>query len=780
MISEKVNQIGTSPTFKIAAKAKAMKAEGIDVIDLSIGEPDFPTPENVKAAGIKAIQENFTKYTENEGTPALKKAIIARLKEDHGLTYAPNEIIVSTGGKSSLFHLVQALVNEGEEVIIPAPYWVTYPQLVTLAKGKTVIIQTKEEDGFLLKPEDLKAAITPATKALILNSPSNPTGTTYQKHDLEALAEVIRGEDMYVISDEIYAKLVYDNFLFTSFASLGEDIKKKTILVNGVSKSYSMTGWRIGYAAGPADVIGGMAKIQSHTTSNPASISQKASLEALSGPQYDVEKMVAEFQRRRNYCLMKLEAIPQISCFKPQGAFYLFPNVQAAYGKEFNGTTIRNSYGLAYYLLREAKVAIVPGDSFGADNNIRLSYATSMQNLEKGMDRLIRAFSQLKTAKMVKRVSLQNAVTRVKKSVPVEAAVPAKVMDGLIAEVGQPLGHENYFEWNANINGVIVQLRTNVSHLNDFWIENWYPAQLESDLEPHGIIYAVDGIAGREPRAFYSPETKTGAVVNCDNYGPLRSLALGLVMDMSERLSGIHALRGMSADTGGRGLILIGPPGTKKTDLFFELIQDPQFRFHSNDVVFVRYSGSAPNADCVERKVYIPTNSVEFFAKLIPLFDYSKCENVITHKEDCKDPECPRQDDCRLDRGSPYCYRASKEAHAMLDPNWIGGPSAYAKRTALRWLFLLRNDAVSPALIELAPDEALRILSSGETPGAKKGSSPAKTQPFFNPHLLLATEDQLNLQKAFFEKLLQNTACYLFNSGVAGAEKIKDIVAGKQ
>lgn len=779
MISEKVNQIGTSPTFKIAAKAKAMKAEGIDVIDLSIGEPDFPTPENVKAAGIKAIQENFTKYTENEGMPALKKAIMARLKEDHGLTYAPNEIIVSTGGKSSLFHLVQALVNEGEEVIIPAPYWVTYPQLVTLAKGKTVIIQTKEEDGFLLKPEDLKAAITPATKALILNSPSNPTGAAYQKHELEALAEIIRGEDLYVISDEIYGKLVFDNFLFTSFASLGEDIKKKTILASGVSKSYSMTGWRIGYAAGPADVIGGMAKIQSHTTSNPASISQKASLEALAGPQYDVGKMVSEFQRRRNYCLMKLASIPQLSCFKPQGAFYLFPNVQAYYEKEFNGTTIRNSYGLAYYLLREANVAVVPGDSFGADNYIRLSYATSMANLEKGMDRIIRAFSELKTAKKVKRVALQNAVTRLKKSVPVDASITAKVRDGLLAEVEQPLGYENYFEWNANINGVIVQLRTNVSHLNDFWIENWYPAQLESDLEPHGIIYAVDGIAGREPRAFYNSETKTGVIVNGDNYGPLRSLALGLVMDASERLYGVHALRGMSANAGGSGLILIGPPGTKKTELFFELLQDPQFRFHSNDIVFVRHSGKTPNADAVERKIYIPTNSVESFPRLIPLFDYSKCENVVTRKEDCSDPGCPRQEDCRLDRGSPYCYRASKEAHAMLDPNWIAGPAAYAKRTALRWIFILRNDSVSPAAVELAPEEALRILVSGETPGAKKGLSPAKAQPFFNPHLLPATEERLELQKAFFQRLLQNTGCYLFNSGAAGAEKIKDILAGK-
>jgi aspartate/methionine/tyrosine aminotransferase len=779
MISEKVKQIGTSPTFKIAAKAKAMRAEGIDVVDFSIGEPDFPTPENVKSAGIRAIRENFTKYTENEGTPALKKAIVSRLKEDFGLTYAPNEIIVSCGAKSSLFHLMQALVNEGDDVIIPAPYWVTYPETVTLAKGKPVIVPTREEDGFLLKPDDLKAAIKPTTRALILNTPSNPTGATYRQEELEALAEVIRDEDIYVIADEIYGKLVFDNFEFKSFASLGEDIKKKTILINGVSKSYAMTGWRIGYAAGPADVIGGMAKIQSHTTSHPTSISQVASEEALAGPQFEVQKMISEFQRRRNYCLMKLASIPRLSCFKPQGAFYLFPNVQAYYEKEFNGTTIRNSYGLAYYLLREANVAVVPGDAFGADNCIRLSYATSMANLEKGMDRMIRAFSQLKTAKKVKRVALQNAVTRQKKSVPVDASITAKVRDGLLAEVEQPLSYENYFEWNANINGVIVQLRTNVGHLNDFWIENWSPAQLESDLEPHGIIYAVDGIAGREPRAFYNSETKTGVIVNSDNYGPLRSLALGLVMDASERLYGVHALRGMSANAGGAGLVLVGPPGTKKTELFFELLQDPQFRFHSNDIVFIRHSGKTANADCVERKTYIPTNSGEFFPRLVSLFDYSKCENVVTRKEDCTDPGCPRQDDCRLDRGSPYCYRASKEAHAMLDPNWIAGPAAYAKRTALRWIFILRNDSVSPAAIELAPEEALRILASGETPGAKKGLGSGKTQPFFNPHLLPATEERLELQKAFFLRLLQNTGCYLFNSGTAGAEKIKDIVAGK-
>lgn len=779
MISEKVNQIGVSPTLKISAKAKAMKAEGIDVVDLSVGEPDFPTPDNVKAAGIKAIEQNFTKYTENEGIPALIKAIIQRLKEDYGLSYEPNEIIVSAGAKSSLFHLIQALVNEDEEVIIPSPYWVTYPHLITLTKGKAVIIPTKEENGFLLKPEELKTAISPATKALILNNPCNPTGAAYSRNELEALADVIRQEDMYVIADEIYAKLIYDNFEFVSFATLGEDIKKKTILISGVSKSYSMTGWRIGFAAGQAEIINGMAKIQSHTTSNPTSISQKASLEALSGPQYEVSRMAAEFQRRRNYALMRLKSIPQVSCFKPQGAFYLFPNVQAYYGKEANGIQIRNSYGMAYYLLKEGRVAIVPGDSFGADNYIRISYATSMENLEKGMDRITRALSQLKTAKKVTRVALNNSITKIKNSIPMDASLTARLRDGLVSEVESHLSYENYFEWNANINGIIVQLQTNIPHLNDFWVENWYPAQLESDLEPHGIIYAVDGIAGREPRAFYNTDTKTGIIINGDNYGSLRSLGLGLVMDSSERLFGTHAVRGMSLDMDGQGLILIGPPGTRKTELFFELLADPAFRFHSNDIVFVRYSGKAVSADCVERKVYIPTNTVESFGRLAPLFDRSKCENVVIHKDDCKDADCLRQDDCRLDRGSPFCYKASKEAHAMLDPHWIGGTAAYVKRTGLRWLFILRYDSFSPAVLELEKDEALRIFESGEALGLKKGLSPAKSQPYFNPHLLQTAPERLEIQKSFFKKLLQSTTCYLFNSGVAGADQIKETIRPK-
>jgi aspartate/methionine/tyrosine aminotransferase len=787
MISEKVQKIGASPTLKISAKAKAMKAEGIDVIDLSVGEPDFPTPENVKEAGIKAIRDNFTKYTETDGIPALRKAIVQRLKEDLGLEYSLKEIIISAGAKAALFHLVQTLVNEGEEVIIPSPFWVTYPECVNLAKGKPVIVQTREEDGFLLTPDQLKASISPATKALILNNPSNPTGGAYGQDKLAALAEVIRGEDIYVVADEIYGKLVYDNFKFTSFASLGEDIKKKTVIINGVSKSYSMTGWRIGFAAGPAEIIGGMSKIQSHTTSNACSISQKASLEAYGGPQHETQKMVAEFQRRRNYCLMRLATVPGLSCFKPQGAFYLFPNVESFYDKEFGGARIRNSYGMAYYLLKEAKVAIVPGDSFGADDYIRLSYATSMENLEKSMDRMVEALAKLKTAKKVRRVALNNTVTRVKKSVPVEAGVDVRMRDALVAEMESHLGYEGRYEWNANINGAIIQLRTNVGHLNDFWMENWYPAQLEADLEPHGTIYAVDGIAGREPRAFYNPETKTGILVNTDNYGPLRSLALGLVMDIAERMpgaGGAGAVRGMSADLGGDGLILVGPPGTKKSELLFELLADARFRLHANDIVFVRLAGGRPAADSVERKFYLPTSMVELNGRLSPLFDRSKCENVVIHKEDCADVVCQPEDDCRLDRGSPYCYKASKEAHGMLDPNWVGGPAAYTKRTNLKWLFLLRNDATSPAVVEIAKDEAMRILEGGEAAGAKKSLTAVKSQAFFNPHWLAGARaegagtsaERLEAQKAFFGRLLDVTKCYLFNSGAAGADKIKEIV----
>jgi aspartate/methionine/tyrosine aminotransferase len=776
MISDKVSKIGSSPTLKISAKAKAMRAEGIDVVDLSLGEPDFPTPSAIKAAGIKAIEQNFTKYTQNEGIPDLKKAILGRLKEDFGLSYELNQVIVSTGAKSSLYHLIQALINEGDEVIVPAPYWVTYPEAVSLAQGKPVIVPTREENGFRLTADELKAAITPATKALILNNPSNPTGAAYGRADLEALAAVIKDEDIYVIADEIYAALVYDDYKFTSFAALGDAVKKKTIVINGVSKAYSMTGWRIGYAAGPADVIAGMAKIQSHSTSNPCSISQKASVEALAGPQHEVARMVAEFQRRRNYCLMRLQAVPGISCFKPQGAFYLFPNVSSTYDKECDGMAIRNSYGLSYYLLKQARVALVPGDAFGADDFIRFSYATSMENLEKGMDRIVEAMSRLKAAKTAKRVALDNVATRVRKPVPVEAGVPRPVRDGLVAEAEARLQPGARFEWNAAINGLVVQLRTNLPHLCDFWMDNWWPAPLDADMKPHAVIYAVDGIPGREPRAFTNAETQTGVLVNVDGYGPLRSLALGLVADLSGRLSGAHPVRGMAADFGGAGLALVGPKGTNKTELFFGLLADARFRLHATDLAFVRAAGGEAASENPERKLFLPTQTVEADGRLAPLFDRSKCENVVTRKEDCPDAECQRLHECRLDRGTGFCYKASKESHALLDPDWLGGRASYARRTSLRWLFILRRDAFSPDVVKLPADEALRILETGETSGTGKHLTPSKSQPFFNPHLL-AAPDRLDAHKAFFRSLLQTAACYWFNSGVAGADKIKEIVA---
>jgi aspartate/methionine/tyrosine aminotransferase len=776
IVSDKANQIGESPTFKVTSKAKAMMAEGIDVVDLSVGEPDFPTPLNIKEAGIRAIENNFTKYTQASGIPKLKQAVVQRFKEDLNLDYEADQVIISSGAKSALFHLLESIVNKGDEVIIPAPYWVTYPQAVKLAQGTPVVVSCREEDEFKLTPEKLKSVISPSTRVLILNNPGNPTGTVYTRHELENLADIVLEEDLLVIADEIYEKLIYDDARFTSFAALGPEIKKKTIIINGVSKAYSMTGWRIGYGVGPSEVISGMSRIQSHTTSNPCSISQQAALEALTGPQHEISKMISEFQRRRNYVLMRLKSISEISCVESKGAFYLFPNVASFYDKEFNHASIRNSYGLAYFLLKEAKVALVPGDAFGAEKHIRISYATSMENLEKGMDRIAEALPKLKTARKTKRVALNNTVTRHRGRIPVETAVSIQMRDALIAEMENHLSYQNYFEWNANINGVIVQLRTNVPHLCDFWMENWYPAQLESDLEPHGIIYAVDGVSGREPRSYYNSESKTAVMVNADNYAPLRSLALGMVMDISERLFNVEAVRGMTADVSGNGLALVGSKGTKKTEFFFSLLKNEKVRMQSNDLVFVRFAGGAALADTPERKLFMPANTVESYSELAPLYDSSKCENVVLRKDDCRHNTCLQQDDCRLDRGSPFCYKASPEAFAMLDPYWIQGPAKHVKRSALRWIFILRRDRVSPAVTEVPVDGALRILENGESLGAASEIGPIKNHAYYNPHLLVSTPDRMEFQRNFFRRLLEVTRCFLVNSEAAAPEDIHKII----
>ena len=394
-IAKRALAIKPSPTLATAAKARSMKAQGIDVVDFGLGEPDFDTPENVKQAGIKAIQSGHTKYTPAGGTDELKEAVAEKLKKDNNLDYDKSQVLISCGAKHALYNIAEALFDPGDEVVIPAPYWVSYPDQVLLNDATPVIIETTEEEGFKLTARKLEQAITKKTKALILNSPSNPTGSAYDRKTLEEIAGVAVKHNITVISDEIYEKLIYDGFRHISIASLGREIKDLTIVVNGVSKSYAMTGWRIGYAAGPRDVIAAMADIQSQSTSNPCSISQKAAVEALRGPQDFTQAMNVEFDKRRKYMVDRLNKMAGLYCLMPVGAFYAFPRVSSLFGKSAKGALIRNSSDLAAFLLEEAGVALVSGDAFGAGPFIRLSYATSLETIRKGMDRIEEAIGHL-------------------------------------------------------------------------------------------------------------------------------------------------------------------------------------------------------------------------------------------------------------------------------------------------------------------------------------------------------------------------------------------------
>jgi aspartate aminotransferase len=395
MISDRAKRIKPSPTLSMDAKAKAMKASGIDIVGFGVGEPDFDTPENIKEAAVRALKEGFTKYTPVGGIDPLKDAIIEKFSRDNKLNYAREEIIVSCGAKHSLYNIAQALFNPGDEVLIPSPYWVSYPDQVLLNDAIPVFVRTYESDSFMVRPEAINSSITKRTKALILNSPSNPTGLTYDKKTLEAIAEIVLRHGIFVISDEIYEKLTYDGFKHVSVASFSNDVKAKTIVVNGLSKSYAMTGWRIGYAAGPKEIIKAMTNIQSQSTSNPTSIAQKAAIEALRGPQDFIAVMLAEFDRRRRFLIAELNAIPGISCLSPTGAFYAFPNTSKLYGKSTGDRTISSSSDLAVYLLEEARVALVHGEAFGDDAYIRLSYATSIDEIRKGVDRIRESVSKL-------------------------------------------------------------------------------------------------------------------------------------------------------------------------------------------------------------------------------------------------------------------------------------------------------------------------------------------------------------------------------------------------
>lgn len=395
MIADRVNQIGVSETMLIAAEAKKLKAEGVDVINLSMGEPDFPTPHNIKEAGKKGIDENHTRYTINPGTIELRTAIQAKLKRDNHLDYKINEIIVSSGAKQSCYNAILATVNPGDEVIIPSPYWVSYPAMVRLAQGKIIVIESSEKNSFKISPEQLEDAITPKTKLLILCNPSNPTGSAYNKKELQALASAAEKGSFYILADEIYEKMVYDGFEFHSFAAANPGLKKRIILVNGISKAYSMTGWRIGYAAAEEHVIDAMNKIQSHSTSHASSVSQFAAIEALTGPQYVIKEMMDEFRKRREFLYSELEKIKGITCYKPEGAFYLFPNISAYLNRHSDILKVETSFDFAMHLLYDAHIAVVPGNAFGAEGYLRISYATSMENLKEAVIRLKRALAKL-------------------------------------------------------------------------------------------------------------------------------------------------------------------------------------------------------------------------------------------------------------------------------------------------------------------------------------------------------------------------------------------------
>ncbi|MBI5635241.1 MAG: pyridoxal phosphate-dependent aminotransferase [Nitrospirae bacterium] len=399
MLSPRAQKIKPSPTLAIDSRAKAMKASGIDVINFGVGEPDFDTPDNIKEAACRAIRDGFTKYTAVGGIDPLKDAIIGKFQKDNNLAYKREEIVVSCGAKHSLYNIAQALYGPGDEVIIPSPYWVSYPDQVLLNDAKPVFVKTVESDSFMVRPEALEACITKNTKALILNSPSNPTGMLYDKKTLEKIAELAVKHNFYVISDEIYEKLVYDGVTHVSIASLGEEVRAKTIVVNGLSKSHAMTGWRLGYAAGPSDVIKAMTNIQSQSTSNPNSMTQKAAVEALNGPQEFIITMRDEFDRRRKFVVTELNTIPGMSCIMPNGAFYAFPNTAKIYGARFGDKTISSSTDLALYLLEEAKVALVHGEAFGDDNYVRISYATSMDDIRKGLERIRQALQNLEIRK---------------------------------------------------------------------------------------------------------------------------------------------------------------------------------------------------------------------------------------------------------------------------------------------------------------------------------------------------------------------------------------------
>ncbi|MBE5038873.1 pyridoxal phosphate-dependent aminotransferase [Ructibacterium gallinarum] len=398
-ISEKAKAISPSPTLAIDSKFKQMKKQGIPVVGFGAGEPDFNTPENIKQAAIKAIENNFTRYTPASGTLELKQAVCDKMEKDTGLKYTTANVIICNGGKHALTNAFMAILNPGDEVIIPAPYWVSYPEMVKMADGIPVYIETEEENNFKFTMDQLEAAFTPKTRALVINTPSNPTGMVYTREELQEIADFAVKHEIYVIFDEIYEKLVYEG-QHINIATLGDEIRKLTIIVNGMAKTYAMTGWRIGYAVAEAPVIKAMSNMQSHATSNPNSIAQSASVEALTGDQSFIDQMKAEYIKRRDYMVKRINSIEGLSCREPHGAFYIFMNVKGVLGKEHYGRMIHTAHELCEDILDRALVAMVPSEGFGLDGYVRLSYATSMEVITTGLDR-IEEYLQGKSEKIV-------------------------------------------------------------------------------------------------------------------------------------------------------------------------------------------------------------------------------------------------------------------------------------------------------------------------------------------------------------------------------------------
>lgn len=397
-IAERLKAIKPSPTIAVTTKAAELKAAGKDIIGLGAGEPDFDTPDNIKAAAKKAMDAGQTKYTAVDGTPDLKKAICAKFKRENGLDYKPSQITVGNGGKQVIYNALLATLNPGDEVIIPAPYWVSYPDITALAEGVPVFVEGRAEKGFKIQPSDLEKAITPKTKWIIFNSPSNPTGAAYTKAEMKALTDVLlKYPQVNIMADDIYEHIIYDGFEFFTPAQIEPKLYDRTLTINGVSKAYSMTGWRIGYAAGREDLIKAISVLQSQSTSNPSSISQAAAVEALNGDQTFLKSWRDAFQKRRDMVVGGLNAIPGIQCNKPEGAFYVFPSCKGVFGKKTpEGKTIANGNDFAAYLLESALVAVVPGIAFGADPFFRISYATSEANLQKAVSRIAEAVANLK------------------------------------------------------------------------------------------------------------------------------------------------------------------------------------------------------------------------------------------------------------------------------------------------------------------------------------------------------------------------------------------------